>query len=275
MTAPLPVAVQQGGPGSLVLCGAHEFGLEYAINPWMRQAHAVDTALAREQWQRLADVYAALGAGIRTVAPGPGLQDMVFAADAGLVGPGWVVPAAFRHPERRREESPWRAAFAALGLELRPLADGVFFEGGDAVRIGDRVLLGHGFRTDERAAGALAARTGLEVIGVRLADPWFFHLDMTCAALDAETVLLAQDVLDADAEALVRALVPRVIDVPRALACAFACNVVALGTDVVAPAGAEPLRRPLADAGYTLRTVDVGEFIKAGGGVRCLTLAVP
>jgi N-dimethylarginine dimethylaminohydrolase len=141
------------------------------------------------------------------------------------------------------------------------------------VRIGDRVLLGYGFRTEERAAAALAACTGLEVVGVRLADPWFFHLDMACAALDAETVLLARGVLAAEAEALIRAAVPRVIDVPRAVACAFGCNAVALGTDIVSAVGAEPLRRLLANAGFTLRTVDVAEFVKAGGGVRCLTLA--
>jgi N-dimethylarginine dimethylaminohydrolase len=53
---------------------------------------------------------------------------------------------------------------------------------------------------------------------------------------------------------LVRGLVPRVIDVPSAVACAFGCNAVALGADVVSAAGPEPLRQPLADVGFTLRT---------------------
>jgi len=257
------------------MCEPGEFTVEYAINPWMRRAGAVDRALARAQWEELAAVYAALGGDVVTVAPGLGLPDMVFAADAGLVGDGWVVPARFRHAERRREEPQWRSAFRACGLELLRLPAGVRFEGGDAVRLGDRILLGHGFRTDARAAAALADRTGLEVVPVSLADPWLFHLDMCCAALDADTLLLARDVLEPREEARLRDLVPRVVDVPRPLACAFACNVTALGTDVVAAAGAEPLRRTLARAGFMLHPVDVSEFLKAGGGVRCLTLALP
>lgn len=271
---PLPVA-RRPATGRVMLCGPAEFRIEYAINPWMRRAGAVDGALAHAQWGQLAAVYVALGADVVTVEPCPGLPDMVFAADAGLAGDGWVVPATFRHAERRREESHWRTTFEARDLEVLPLPRGVRFEGGDAVRIGERLLLGHGFRTDARAAAALAERTGLEVVAMHLADPWFFHLDMCCAALDAGTLLVARGVLAPDAETLLRELVPRVIDVPRTVACAFGCNVVVLGTDVVATTGAEPLRQPLADTGFTLRTIDVSEFVKAGGGVRCLTLALP
>jgi N-dimethylarginine dimethylaminohydrolase len=85
------------------------------------------------------------------------------------------------------------------------------------------------------------------VVPVALADPWFFHLDMCCAALDDRTLLLARGVLRPPVEALLRELVPRVIEVPRSLACAFACNCVVVGNDVVAAAGAEPLRQPLGD----------------------------
>jgi N-dimethylarginine dimethylaminohydrolase len=79
-------------------------------------------------------------------------------------------------------------------------------------------------------------------------------------------------VLSAEAETAIPAHVPHVIDVPRQAAGAFACNVVAFGSDVVAPLGAERIRPAHADAGFHLHTVDVGEFIKAGGGVRCLSL---
>src|SRR3954453_10302714 len=129
--APLGAGPQPVTKASLMVCGPGQFGVEYAINPWMRRAGAVDTALARAQWERLVAVYAALGAEVTTVEPGPGLPDMVFSADAGFAGAGWVVPAAFRHPERQREEPHWRAAFARLGLDVRPLPPGVRFEGGD------------------------------------------------------------------------------------------------------------------------------------------------
>jgi N-dimethylarginine dimethylaminohydrolase len=257
---------------TVAMCAPHEFRVGPPINPWMRAAPPVDPALAGIQWRELADTYAALGVDVVTVEPEAGLSDMVFAADAGLLAARAVVPSAFRYRERRREEVHWRRIFADLGVELLALPPGVCFEGGDAVRCGDTVFLGHGFRTDARAAPLLEELVHAEVVPVPLTDPWFFHLDTCCATLDEHTMLLARDVLPGQAEAAIRARVRHIIDVPREAACAFACNLIAVGTCVVAPLGAEHIRPSLAEAGFDLRAVDVGEFIKAGGGVRCLTL---
>src|SRR4051812_23204691 len=218
---------------TVAMCAPHEFRVGSPINPWMQSASPVDPALASTQWRQLADTYAALGVDVVTVNPEAGLSDMVFAADAGLLADGAVVPSVFRYGQRRREEEHWREVFRGLGLELLALPPGVCFEGGDAVRFGDTLFLGHGFRTDRRAAPLLEELVHTEVVRVPLADPWFFHLDTCCGALDEQTMLLAQDVLSAEAEAAIRARVPHVIDVLREAACAFACNLVAFGSDVV------------------------------------------
>jgi N-dimethylarginine dimethylaminohydrolase len=175
---------------TVAMCAPHEFRVGSPINPWMQSASLVDSALASTQWRQLANTYAALGVDVVAVDAEAGLSDMVFAADAGLLADGAVVPSVFRYGERRREERHWREFFRGLGLELLSLPPGVCFEGGDAVRFGDTLFLGHGFRTDRRAAPLLEERA--QVVRVPLVDPRFFHLDTCCGALDEQTMLLAQ-----------------------------------------------------------------------------------
>jgi N-dimethylarginine dimethylaminohydrolase len=81
------------------------------------------------------------------------------------------VSSVFRHDERRREQERWRKIFCGLDPQLLSLPPGVYFEGGGAVRFGDSVFLGHGFRTDARAARLLEEPVQTAVVRVPLAAP--------------------------------------------------------------------------------------------------------
>src|SRR6185312_4733846 len=61
------------------------FGVEYAINPWMDITNPVDRAVAMAQWRHLHDVYLQLGHVVDLVGPVPGLPDMVYEANGGLI----------------------------------------------------------------------------------------------------------------------------------------------------------------------------------------------
>ena len=72
---------------------------------------------------------------------------------------------------------------------------------------------------------------------------------------------------------LVRGPVPHVIEVPVDVAAGFACNAIAVGHRVVSSLAAERLEGPLHDAGFdTVVALPMSEFMKSGGGVRCLSL---
>ena len=71
-----------------------------------------------------------------------------------------------------------------------------------------------------------------------------------------------------------RRLAPRVIEVPDDLAQGFVCNAMPVGDVVVSSTPVEGLAGPLREAGYRGLGLPMGEFIKAGGGVRCLSLPV-
>src|SRR5450631_4233982 len=75
-----------------------------------------------------------------------------------------------------------------------------------------------------------------------------------------------------DALDLVRARIPRLIEVSVDVAAGFACNAMPVGDRVVSSTAAEALRAPLASAGFDIVCVPMDEFMKSGGGVRCLSL---
>jgi N-dimethylarginine dimethylaminohydrolase len=65
-----------------------------------------------------------------------------------------------------------------------------------------------------------------------------------------------------------------VIDVSAADAARFACNLVVVGDVVITGPISTALERRIARRGYHVERVDLGEFYKAGGGARCLSLAL-
>ena len=83
MTTSIPGPTQV--PRHYLMCRPTYFTVSYEINPWMDRARPVDTALAVSQWERLRDVYLDLGHQVDLIEPEPGLPDMVYAANGGIV----------------------------------------------------------------------------------------------------------------------------------------------------------------------------------------------
>ena len=61
--------------------------------------------------------------------PAPGLPDLVFTANAGIIAEGKAVPSRFRHPERQREEEYFERWFEKQGYQVIKLEPTLFFEG--------------------------------------------------------------------------------------------------------------------------------------------------
>ena len=74
------------------------FAVDYAINPWMDTTNPVDSGVALTQWQRLYDIYRQLGHTVDLVDPVPGLPDMVYAANGGLILDGTAAGRTLQIP---------------------------------------------------------------------------------------------------------------------------------------------------------------------------------
>jgi N-dimethylarginine dimethylaminohydrolase len=258
---------------AILMCRPEYFGVEYEINPWMHVEVSVDHASAQRQWDALYRTYGDMGLEVELAEPRRGLPDMVFTANAAVLWKGKAVLSNFHHRERQGEEPHWRAALERLGFVVSELPPTVAFEGaGDALFVGERLFCAHGFRSDPEAAELVGSLLDVEVVPVQLVDPRFYHLDTCFCPLDDRTVMVAPDALDEQSAALIRQTVERVVEVPIDVAAGFACNALPVDSCVVSSLAALRLEPRLAEQGFGVIGLEMGEFMKSGGGVRCLSL---
>ena len=258
---------------AILMCRPQYFGVEYEINAWMHVANRVDSKEAEAQWDALYRAYLDLGQTVELVDPQPGLPDMVFTANAALLKADLAVLSSFKHSERQGEEPFWQEALEKRGFKVSTMPEGVAFEGaGDALFVGDRLFAGYGFRTDRESHDVVSQVLGQDVVSLELVDPRFYHLDTCFCPLGPEVVMFAPEAFAKESAREVRKQVPHVIEVPSEVAADFVCNGVVVGKSVLSSVGVERLETRLRDEGFETRSLPMTEFMKSGGGVRCLSL---
>lgn len=262
----------------LLVCPPDFFGIEYEINPWMRLSNRVNHHRAVQQWHELMRVLEQdVGVTLERVTPVPGLPDLVFTANAGLVVGSTAVLSRFRHAERQREEPYFEQWFRTHGYDVMTIARDLYFEGaGDLLGFSDRWFGGYRPRSDIRVFPILSERFHREIIPLELIDNRFYHLDTCFCPMSGGELLYFPSAFDAYGRT---AIAERVSDqlrlaVPEDEALKFACNAVSAGKHVVLPAGCPVTTSWLHDRGYETHAVSLDEFMKAGGSAKCLTLAL-
>lgn len=257
----------------ILMCPPDYYGIEYEINPWMSRSRGSSPVRAQQQWHALKAALETLGVGLEFMSPEPGLPDLVFTANAGLVFHRRFFSSRFKHDVRAKESPYFDAWFAARGFTVEHLPEGVYFEGaGDALFCGPKLIAGYRIRSDALGHQSLAKALGVQVLPVELVDPRFYHLDTCFCPLSPTAALWFPAAFDAYGQKVLRSHVPKLIDVVEPEAVRFACNAVVVGNTVVLNAGSEQLTRDLESRGYTCVAVELDEFLKAGGSAKCLTL---
>lgn len=258
-----------------LVCQPTHFGVLYEINPWMQRDVAVDVDRAHDQWDALVTLLKEAGAELEVLEPVEGLPDLVFTANAGIVNGEQFVPARFANPERRGEEPVNAAWFRARGWRVDELPADQPHEGaGDALPFGGELVAGHRWRSDARAHASLASLTGATVRLVELADERLYHLDMTFCPLDERRALVTPEAYDPAGWRSLQALVPEPFELTLDEALALTGNSVVVDRNIVMSACPPRVGKQLERWGFEVAVADVSEFAKAGGGVRCLTLAL-
>ncbi len=144
-------------------------------------------------------------------------------------------------------------------------------DGGDVLRIGDKLYVGHSSRTDTVGMTALAdlvAPLGFTVVPVELGRCLHLKTAATFAGLDGEgrpTILVNPDWVDP-------ALFPGAETVFTAEGEYSAGNCVRAGGHVIIAAGSPRTVARLRDRGFTVVEVDLSELQKAEAGGTCMSL---
>jgi len=225
----------------------------------------IDLALAVAQHAAYGDLLRSLGLEVVELPADPALPDCCFVEDVAVVldevalltMPG----AASRRPEIVAVE-------AALS-RFRPLertALPATLEGGDVLRLGRTLFVGHSARTNEAGIARLAAVA--EPLGYRVQPvpvTGCLHLKSAVTALDDERLLANPRWLDMS-PFVGKGVVPVDPDEPGA------ANVLRVGGVVVAHPGFPRTLDRIAALGYAVRPLDVSEFVKAEAALTCKSL---
>jgi N-dimethylarginine dimethylaminohydrolase len=277
VVSPLSSVARVSRTRHYLMCAPQHFTVSYAINPWMDPSRPVDVQRARLQWEVLRNTYLSLGHRVDLIDPLPGQPDMVFAANGGLVVGGRAYGAKFRFAERAAEGAAYTSWLRRLGLSVvEPVQTN---EGeGDFLALGSMILAGTGFRTSLAAHIEAADAVDRPVVSLELVDPRFYHLDVAIAVLDDGNGTAPADIayypgaFSAHSRRTLRDLFPDAVICSEADARVLGLNAVSDGHHVVLPAAATGLAASLRARGYTPVPVELDEFMKSGGSVKCCTM---
>ncbi len=263
----------------ILMCAPDHYDVDYVINPWMEgNIHKSSQDKAVEQWSKLNQILNDI-AQVDLVEGQPGVPDMVFTANAGLVLGENAVLSRFYHPERQGEEPHFKKWFADNGFNVFELPQDLPFEGaGDALldREGRWLWAGYGFRSELDSHPYLAKWLDIEVLSLRLIDDRFYHLDTCFCPLTGGYLLYYPGAFDSYSNHIIEKRVPesKRIAIAEADAINFACNTVNVEQTVVMNKASSSLKQSLEDAGFTVIETPLTEFLKAGGAAKCLTLRI-
>lgn len=269
-----------------VMVEPDHFRVDYRINPFMDVTIQPDPVLAGAQWRDLVSTIERLGGTVEAIGQRADAPDMVYAMNLGLgivreptqssgTGQPHVVMSHMRYAERRMETGTAQQWFAEHGFTTSYVGrDGVgaHLEAGDAFAFGDALVVGFGPRTEELALKHLALDLGVRVRGFRVTHPGMYHLDLAFCPLDETRAIVCPAAFDDASAAALLDLVPEALVITEEEALTtFCANSIVIGRTVVMPACPDRVRSRLESWGFEVVLVNVGEFHKGGGSIRCLT----
>jgi len=257
------------------MCRPTYYTIAYEINPWMSLTRQVFQQAAARQWQAFYTVLTKrLRVPVRLIRPVPGLPDLVFTANAGLVAGRTFIRSNFRHPQRQGEEVVFERFFRAQGFRIVRLPRQFNFEGeGDALWVGKTLFFGFRFRSDAKAHEHLTRILRCRVLPLELVDRRFYHLDTCFCPLNAQTALWFPHAFDRYGRKVIETYVRDPVPVSKADALKFCCNAIVIDRAVILHRGiSKALHTQLARRGFETCELDLSEFLKAGGSAKCLAL---
>lgn len=237
-----------------------------------------DPGALRRQALAIGAYYEALGVTVTWTGAMPSAPNYLFQRDLYFMTPDGAVLSRPGSEQRAGEARVMAGALAGLGVPIlgTPTGDATF-EGADALWLDQgQVLLGVGHRTNRSGASYLAHLLepfGVEVISIELPR-------------GLQHLLGLLNFIDCDLAAVRNGLVPQSLasrledcgirtvpcDPGVDLTDRFGMNFVTLSPrHVVMPAGHPEVKRKLSAAGVRVEEIEIGEYLKAAGGLGCLT----
>jgi dimethylargininase len=222
----------------------------------------VDPDKARRQWNSYVAALAGAGWDLVEVPAVPEHPDGVFIEDTMVMWGNTAVISRPGAPERRGEVPTAAEAIASLGYRTVGITAPATLDGGDVLKIGDRVYVGVGGRTTASASIQLAELL-LDARIIPVPVTKVLHLKSAVTALPDGTVVGYPPLVET----------PGVFDEFLAVPEESGAHVVVLDDQTVLMAASAPRTAALFEArGLNVVAVDISEFEKLEGCVTCLSV---
>jgi N-dimethylarginine dimethylaminohydrolase len=256
----------------LLVSDARHFQIDYEINPYMDVRVQPDRAAAITEHGAIVAAHLAAGRTVEYLPSVPECPDMVFTANAAVIRGDRVVLGS-PPPERKAEVPYFQEWLTSHGYEILE-APYAFSGQGDALAIGDLLLVGYGQRTDPRMHPVLSYELDYEVVPLQTVSSRWYDLDLAVAVGGPELLAYCPQALDAASRGRLLGLGLDLIEVSLDEAAGFALNLVSDGTTVTMTRQAPRLASALRERGLQVVGLDTPELAKGGGGIRCTALTL-
>ena len=272
-------------PKGVLMCTPDHFTVQDEKNKFMEgNIGKVDFSRACNQWKNLNNALHSRGVGVDVIEGAFGLEDMVFAANCGI---SWMkngentphfLASRMKYPSRQKEIPFYEQWFSQKGYKIEEISDneGGFFEGeGDAMWYPQKMLLiaGYGHRTTIDFLAKISKKLSLPVVVFELISDYFYHLDTCLSILDDRTCIFCPPAFSEESQEMIRYLFPESIEISTKEGVEFMsgnCYVYQRTGDVFIQKGNPGLVDKIREKGKNVFEVDLSEFIKSGGNVKCL-----
>jgi len=217
-------------------------------------------------------MYERLGVGIELIDQPEGLPDMVFTANGGTVYNNTFVSGNFRFKERKGEEDHFQKWFRDHGFMIKQPRS---FQGGegDALFYLGTLYMGYGFRSTLDAHQEMTQLLDVPTVSIKLVDPYFYDFDTTFCPVGDRGVLYYPDAYDTEGKEIA-ASIPHAVAMTKEQAANFVANSVYIDGKMFVGFLDEDLKKKLAKWDVEPILLNMSEFKKAGGGIKCLTLYI-
>lgn len=260
----------------IVMCPPDFYNIEYSINPWMDTKNKVNKEYAIVQYTDLKNSFQNAGVEVDELIPVNGLPDMVYATNAGYAGNNFFIRANFKAKERKCESDEAEKYFQEKGYEIFTIPGEIIFEGeGDLIRSESKYFLGCGIRSDKKSAEILGEIINVNIIPLELVNPYFYHLDTCFGPVNDNLAVINEKAFSNSSLKIIYDHFQNVITTSDKDNSVLACNLVVVGSNIFLGKGATAdLKNKLHSFNYTVNEIEMSEFLKGGGSVKCLSLEI-
>jgi N-dimethylarginine dimethylaminohydrolase len=261
------------------------------LNPYSHGSDQPDTDTAVSEHTTIRKALQTAGVNVKSVESPDDCQDGVYTANWALVRGDTAVLSSL--PAPRQSEEPYaRRALEKLGKKV--LEAPYRFSGqGDALPVGEYLIVGSHYRTDPRMHQFLADRLGYNVVSVQTIpqtdkagnpvtnavtgwpDSFFYDVDLAFSVLTPGLIAWCPEAFDRSSQDAIAELPFDKIEVTYDEAVlGFACNLVSTGETVIMSSRAPKFQAAIESKGLNVVPVWAGNLAKGGGFIRCTTLTL-